>query len=127
MTAPSATVTSVLTVTKKEFLKYLKRDFNRCYHCGITGDTLVPQHRLGRGMGGSKARDVPSNIITFCSYYNGLIEQDSSERLRALKLGWSLKSWQDPKTTPVFCMVTGEWYVLADDYTRRVYDANITK
>lgn len=123
----NASATSVLIVTRKEFLKYLKRDFGRCYHCGMTGDTLVPQHRLGRGMGGSKARDVPSNIITFCSYYNGLIEQDSSEKIRAQKLGWSLRSWEDPKTTPVFCMTTGEWWVLADDYTRRVYDANTTK
>lgn len=127
MTAQCASATSVQTVTKKEFQKYLQRDFNRCYHCGINGDTLVPQHRLGRGMGGSKARDVPSNIITLCSYYNGLIEQDSSEKMRALKLGWALRSYQDPRETPVFCMTTGEWYVLADDYTRRVYDANTTK
>lgn len=123
MIATAVTVTVVRTVTKKEFLKYLKRDFNRCYHCGINDETLIPQHRLGRGMGGSKARDVPSNIITFCSYYNGLIESDASERIRAEKLGWSLRSWQNPKEAPVFCMTTGEWYVLADDYSRRVYDA----
>ena len=126
-TATTASVTSVLTVTKAQFLKYLKRDFHRCYHCGVIDDTLIPQHRLGRGMGGSKARDVPSNIITFCSYYNGLIESDASERLRAEKLGWSLKSWQDPAKSPVFCMTTGEWYVLSDDCTRKVYTPNTTE
>lgn len=106
----------------KEFEKYLKRDFHRCYHCGINNETLVPQHRLGRGMGGSKMRDVPSNIITFCSEFNGRIESDSMAQQKAKQLGWKLESWQDPKTEPVFCMTTGEWYVLADDYTRRVYN-----
>lgn len=108
----------------KEFEKYLKRDFYRCYHCGISDNTLVPQHRLGRGMGGSKVRDVPSNIITLCSDQNGRIESNAIAASRARRLGWKLESWQDPTLTPVFDMNTGEWFILGDDFTRRVYDLN---
>jgi hypothetical protein len=107
---------------RKEFEKYLKRDFGRCYHCGISDDTLVPQHRLGRGMGGSSARDVPSNIITFCSDHNGRIEQNYVASARAKRLGWKLESWQNPLTTPVFSMAVGEWYLLDDHYSRQVYN-----
>lgn len=108
---------------RKEFDLYLRRDFGRCYHCGASGDTLVPQHRLGRGMGGSKDPKVnaPSNIITFCSEHNGQIESNSIALLRAKRLGWKLESWQDPRDTPVFCMTTGCWYLLCDNYTREVY------
>lgn len=109
-------------MNKKEFTKYLKRDFYRCYHCGISDETLVPQHRLGRGMGGSKVRDVPSNIITFCADFNNRIEQNSIAREKARRLGWSLESWQNPLTSPVFDNTTGEWYVLADDFSRQVYN-----
>lgn len=109
---------------RKEFERYLKRDFGRCYHCGVSDDTLVPQHRLGRGMGGSKDPKVhaASNIITFCSDHNGRIENNSIALLRAKRLGWKLESWQDPKDTPVFCMTTGEWYILRNDCTRTVYN-----
>ncbi len=109
-------------MNRKEFDRYLRRDFGRCYHCGINDDTLVPQHRQGRGMGGSKARHTPSNIITFCSDHNGKIESNAIALLRAKRLGWRLESWQDPRNTPVFCMTTGEWYLLTDDYTRQVYN-----
>jgi hypothetical protein len=48
-------------MTKKEFQKYLDRD-GGCVHCGDT-ETAVPNHRANRGMGGSRERDVPSNVI----------------------------------------------------------------
>lgn len=87
-------------------------------------DTLIPQHRLGRGMGGSKARDVPSNIIVFCADQNQRIEENYVARERARRNGWSLQSWEDPATTPVFDMTSGEWYVLGDDFSRVVYSPN---
>jgi hypothetical protein len=108
-------------MNKKEFNKYLTRDMGRCYHCGITDDTLVPQHRQGRGMGGSKARNVPSNIITFCSDHNGRIEANAIAKAKARRLGWSLESWQDPKTAPVFDSSSGSWYLLGDDFSRQTY------
>jgi hypothetical protein len=108
-------------MNKKEFDKYLRRDKARCYHCGITDDTLVPQHRKGRGMGGSKAAHTPSNIITFCSDYNGRIESNAIARSKAKRLGWSLESWQDPKEFPVFDTASGNWYLLGDDFSRQTY------
>ena len=110
-----------IIMNKKEFNKYLIRDLGRCYHCGITNDTLVPQHRKGRGMGGSKARNVPSNIITFCSEHNGRIEANAIAKAKAKRLGWSLDSWQDPKTFPVFDSASGTWYLLGDDFSRQTY------
>jgi hypothetical protein len=109
---------------RKEFELILRRDLWSCYHCGISDDTLVPQHRLGRGMGGSKNPKVhaASNIITFCSDHNGKVESNSIALLRAKRLGWKLESWEDPLKTPAFHMVTGEWYVLHDNYTREVYN-----
>ena len=107
-------------MNKREFNKYLKRDQGRCYHCGITDDTLVPQHRQGRGMGGSKLRDVPSNIITFCADYNQRIEDNHISSLKAKRMGWKLESWEDPQTTPVLDMSSQEWFLLSDDYTREI-------
>lgn len=126
MTAITAAVTWPQTVTKKEFEKYLRRDFYHCLHCGINDGTLVPQHRLGRGMGGSKVRDVPSNIVVLCSDFNSRIESNYVAAAKAKRMGWKLESWQDPKQEPVWDCISGEWYVLADDYTRKVYDANET-
>ena len=59
-------------MTPKEFRKYIDRD-SWCYHCGQT-EAIAPNHRISRGMGGSKVRNVPSNIIVLCSEMNGLIE-----------------------------------------------------
>lgn len=40
-------------------------------------DTLVPQHRAGKGMGGSQRGDRLSNLVLLCSRFNGLIESDA--------------------------------------------------
>ena len=103
----------------KQFRQLLERDQGRCYHCGRSDDTLVPQHRLGRGMGGSKARDVPSNIITFCSDYNQRVEDNAISAAKAKRMGWKLESWQDPLDTPVWDFSSGLWYTLNDSYTRQ--------
>lgn len=114
-------------MNRKEFEKYLRRDLYKCLHCGAGGDALIPQHRLNRGMGGSKVRDVPSNIIVFCSDFNDKVESNYVAAAKAKRLGWKLESWQVPAETPVWDNTTWEWYVLADDYTRRVYNPDITK
>jgi len=100
-----------------EFAKYLDRD-KRCYHCGSTDNTLIPQHRINRGMGGSKTLHKPSNIIVLCSLSNGLIESDPELAQSAREYGWKLERWKDPKETPVFDFASGEWFVLDDDYNR---------
>lgn len=102
----------------REFDKYRQRD-KHCPCCGSAGPDLIPNHRANRGMGGSKERDVPSNIIVLCSRTNGLIESDASEAAKARAYGWKLKSWQDPATVPYYDSVTGTWWIATDDYSRR--------
>jgi len=45
------------------------RDGGYCPHCGET-EAIGLQHRVGKGMGGSKLLDVPANLITFCNFGN---------------------------------------------------------
>lgn len=99
-------------MNSKQFQKYLDRD-GSCPHCGTT-EGLAPHHRANRGMGGSKLRDVPSNIIVLCSAYNGLIESNSVQAKIAVEFGWKLTSGQDPKETPVF--LGDNWYLLDDNF-----------
>lgn len=104
-------------MTPREFQPYLDRD-QHCLHCGAT-EGLVPQHRANRGMGGSRARNVPSNIIALCAVANGRLESDADFAKLGRESGWKLETWQDPKTSPVFDSVSGEWFAL-DDFFRRV-------
>lgn len=103
----------------RDFTKYLARDL-RCV-CGCTGreDTFVPQHRAGRGMGGSRMLDRPSNIIVMCSELNGLIESDASTAQQARANGWKLNRWQDPTLVPVFDATDRSWFLLDDNYHRK--------
>lgn len=103
-------------MTPKQFQKYLDRD-KGCVHCGDT-ETAVPHHRANRGMGGSKLRDVPSNIVSMCSYMNGLMESNAVVALQAKRMGWKLESWEDPKKVPAFNITTRMWYTLDDNYNR---------
>lgn len=89
-------------MNQKAFRKFLDRDGWACVHCGNTGDDLVPQHRVNRGMGGSKELNKPSNIIVICSLFNGLIEADVKAAELAKRMGWKLSSWQSPESTPVW-------------------------
>lgn len=105
-------------MTPKQFQKFLDRD-KGCYHCGSEA-TAVPNHRANRGMGGSKERDVPSNIVTLCAELNGLIESDAYAAQLANQFGWKLSSWDDPKEVPVYDTQTNCWFLLGDDFTRNV-------
>lgn len=104
----------------KNWQAYLRRD-GHCPHCGKTDSTLIPQHRINRGMGGSKNLNRPSNIIVFCSYANGLIESDSKWVEMAREFGWKLYSWQNPEFTPVYDKPSDTWWMLDDDFGKVVY------
>lgn len=106
-------------MTPKEFAKYLVRD-GACYHCGSTGDSLIPQHRANRGAGGSKLRDKPANIIVFCSEANGLLESDAAFATRGRLYNWKLYSWQDPEIEPVYEAHTDTWFVLSNNGARTI-------
>lgn len=101
----------------KAFVKFLNRD-KACVHCGTTDGTLVPNHRMNRGMGGSKERNRPSNIVVLCSAFNGLIEANASAAALAIKHGIKLQSWQDPLSTPVWYASESAWFLLDDEGNR---------
>lgn len=101
----------------REFRKYLARDGEKCLHCGTT-EGLVPQHRRNRGMGGSKARSVPSNIIVLCSAYNGEIEADAAAASRAVAYGWKVVGMDAPDMVPVYDRTAQGWFLLDDNFGR---------
>lgn len=107
-----------LIVTNKEFAKFLARD-GHCYHCGISDETLVPQHRRNRGMGGSRSRSNASNVVVVCSMVNWLFEASERASMTAQRYGWKLREGQDPQTTPVFDAYEGIWYLLDDNWGKR--------
>ncbi len=100
-------------MTRKQFQKFLDRD-KHCFHCGSTGDDLVPNHRANRGMGGSKVRERSSNVVVLCSLLNGLIESDALAAQEARSYGWKIDTWQDPLRTPVFDKSLGQWFLFDD-------------
>lgn len=100
----------------KQFAKYLKRDTS-CYHCGATED-LIPHHRKNRGMGGSMAASVPSNIIAMCALFNGLMESSHSAASLAHNKGWKLANWENPLESCIYHAGDGVWYLLDDKFER---------
>lgn len=102
----------------KAFQKFLDRDRGACVHCGTTDATLIPQHRINRGMGGSKERNKASNIVVLCSAFNGLIEADASAAALAMKHGIKLQSWQVPESTPVWYAAESAWFLLDNEGRR---------
>lgn len=103
-------------MTPKEFARLLARD-RYCLECGET-EAISPNHRANRGMGGSKLRNRPSNLVVLCSLFNGAIEADPHAREMAIANGWKLNSWDDPLTIPVLDRITGESFLLDDNYGR---------
>lgn len=102
----------------RDFQKLLARD-GYCLHCGQT-EAVSPNHRINRGMGGSKLRDQPSNLVVLCSLFNGLIESNAQAADFAKGYGWKLKYWQDPLKEPVYDRVSGLWFTLDDEFGRIV-------
>jgi len=101
-------------VTPKQFRRFLDRD-DGCVHCGET-ETVVPHHRLNRGMGGSKKLDHPANIIVMCSSYNTLMESNSKIADHARSQGWKLRTGDNPATTPVWSVKVMSFVLLTTDY-----------
>ena len=102
----------------RQFALYLARDLH-CV-CGCVGreDTLVPNHRAGRGMGGSKLLDRPANVVVMCSSANGLIESNATWAARARVYGWKLSRWQVPEDEPFYDLATGTWNLIDNLYHR---------
>jgi hypothetical protein len=62
-------------------------------------------------MGGSKVRDVPSNIIVICSWLNSAMESDSKVAAKAKELGWKLQAGDNPELEPVY-HYSMQWRIL---------------
>ena len=67
-------------------------------------------------MGGSKVRDVPSNIIVVCSWLNSAMESDADTATYARELGWKLGPGDDPRQIPVY-HYSQSWRLLDDEYS----------
>lgn len=91
-----------------------RRDQYQCVHCGAV-DGLSLQHRINRGMGGSKYRDTPANLVVMCAVHNALLESDPALAHDARWKGWKLASWEQPTRCAVFYAPLGEWFLLDDD------------
>lgn len=100
------------------------RDDARCYHCGTT-EGLGLQHRIGRGIGGSKLLNVPSNLLTFCNLTNTAMESDPVLAEHARAMGWKLRrgSEQALVVIPAYDSTDQQWFLLDDDYNRTVVDS----
>lgn len=109
-------------MNRRHFAKYLARDLHCVCGCMGREDTYVPQHRAGRGMGGSKLLDRPSNIIVMCADLNGLIESQADLAQQARAYGWKLHRWQIPEETPIYDRATGEWFLLDNDFHRIIQE-----
>lgn len=74
---------------------------------GPCAGILTLQHRIGRGMGGSRIPGInhAANLIVLCFHHNGLIETDADFRSHSLKRGWSIpRNWTpaiEPADIPV--------------------------
>jgi hypothetical protein len=104
-----------LGMTRKQFQKYLDRD-KVCAHCGTDDDTLVPQHRANRGIGGSRSLDRPSNIIVLCSLANSMLESDAKFARFGRELGWKLRRDEVPEFTPV--LLADGWWLLDNNFNK---------
>lgn len=100
----------------REFLLLVARD-GWCLECGEQ-EAISPNHRANRGMGGSKLRDRPSNLVILCSEFNSAIESNHKARDLALARGWKLNSWDNPLLIPVYDTYVGASYLLDDNYGR---------
>jgi len=104
----------------RQFALYLARDMH-C-PCGCVGreDTFVPQHRINRGMGGSKVLDRPANVLVMCSHANGLIESDAKSADLARAYCWKLSRWDSPEDTPFWDIATQTWNLIDNSYNRTI-------
>lgn len=94
-----------------------ERDGHRCaWHfegvCDL--ETLVPHHRVNRGMGGRASLNRLSNLVWLCAVVNGLIESSAEWAVGARVRGIKLSGHAEPSRERVRHAVHG-WCLLTDD------------
>ena len=89
------------------------RDGNRCVACGDSNN-LTLQHRVNRGMGGSKLYDTPAHLVTMCLTCNLGLESNYSQAEQGRFNGWKIsrnaKPEPDPEQIPV--KIGSGWFLL---------------
>ena len=94
-----------------------ERDEHRCVRCG---EPLRPgwrslQHRIRRGMGGSRHANTMANLIALCGDgTTGCHGETESCRFEARQLGYAVLSWENPEQVPVLYHGR-EWRYLTDN------------
>jgi hypothetical protein len=93
------------------------RDGHRCVAC-LTSNNLTLQHRVSKGMGGSKLFDTPALLITMCLSCNVELESSSSKAERGRENGWKISRNAyppiDPTTIPV--KIGKRWFYLDNEF-----------
>lgn len=88
------------------------RDDHQCIvNTRDCGGGLTLQHRVSRGMGGSKLLNGFANLVTMCLDHNTRLEADAAFATVGRRLGWKLETWENPEDVAVFGATTG-WQLL---------------
>ncbi len=96
-----------MTAIPKAILRGLNaRDGHRSAWTGNDVDTLVPQDRANRGMGGTKVFQL-SNYVWLESDINGAIESDAEMAAEARRRGIKISRYDDPRLVEVQHAVHG--------------------
>lgn len=112
-----------MTATPKRIIIGLdERDGRRSAWTGVYSDTLVPQDRANRGMGGFKGNVRLSNYVWLESWINGLIESDAKWAAEARRRGIKISRYDDPEQEPIIHAVHGRVRLLDDGSIHRPKD-----
>lgn len=89
-----------------------ERAKGRCELCGVPADNFQLHHRRPRGMGGSKRDETgaAANALLVHPKCHTWIE---SNRKEAMKYGYLVSQWADPREVPVYRART--WVLLDDE------------
>ena len=101
--------------SKRQWEQIKERDQVCVWHgpsCDL--DMLIPQHRSGRGMGGSKSKNRLSNGVAMCSLVNGEIEANAELATEARHRGIKISLHANPEIVPVTYW-DGRTFYLNDD------------
>lgn len=102
-----------MKISEKVRNQVFARDEYRCVACG-TSNALTIQHRVSKGMGGSKQFDTVAYLLAMCNFCNTRLESDAEWAEIGLDSGWKMmrnvKPKQDPTQVPVRYL--DGWYVL---------------
>ena len=107
-------------MTPKSVTKRLRdaldaRDGHLCawHAAGCDLETLVPHHRVNRGMGGRASLNRLSNLVWLCAVVNGLIESSAEWAVGARVRGIKLSGHAEPSRERIRHAVHG-WCLLTD-------------